>query len=252
VHKTRLIARIDVKNEFVIKGIHLEGLRKIGNPIEIAKKYYEEGIDEILFMDAVASLYGRNNIFDIINKSCKHVFVPITIGGGIRCIEDIEIALKSGADKIAINTQAIKTPQLIKEASRIFGSQCIVGSIEAKKNNSSWEAYINNGRDQTSIDAIEWAQTLESLGIGELLITSIDMEGTKKGFDNELINKISSKVNVPIISCGGAGNPDHISTLKLKNETLSGVALASILHYNTYTISQIKNSLFESGIQVRI
>ncbi len=252
MHKTRLIARIDVKNEFVIKGIHLEGLRKIGNPIEIAKKYYEEGIDEILFMDAVASLYGRNNIFDIINKSCKHVFVPITIGGGIRCIEDIEIALKSGADKIAINTQAIKTPQLIKEASRIFGSQCIVGSIEAKKNNSSWEAYINNGRDQTSIDAIEWAQTLESLGIGELLITSIDMEGTKKGFDNELINKISSKVNVPIISCGGAGNPDHISTLKLKNETLSGVALASILHYNTYTISQIKNSLFESGIQVRI
>lgn len=252
MHKTRLIARIDVKNEFVIKGIHLEGLRKIGNPIEIAKKYYEEGIDEILFMDAVASLYGRNNIFDIINKSCKHVFVPITIGGGIRSIEDIEIALKSGADKIAINTQAIKTPQLIKEASRIFGSQCIVGSIEAKKNNSSWEAYINNGRDQTSIDAIEWAQTLESLGIGELLITSIDMEGTKKGFDNELINKISSKVNVPIISCGGAGNPDHISTLKLKNETLSGVALASILHYNTYTISQIKNSLFESGIQVRI
>lgn len=252
MHKTRVIARIDVKNEFVIKGIHLEGLRKIGDPIELAKKYYDNGIDEILFMDAVASLYGRNNLFDIINKSCKDVFVPITIGGGIRSIEDIEIALKSGADKIAINTQGIKTPQLIKDASRIYGSQCIVGSIEAKKNNSSWEAYINNGRDQTSIDAIEWAQTLENLGVGELLITSIDREGTKKGFDNELIHKISSKVNVPIVACGGAGNPDHINNLKLNNESLSGIALASILHYNTFTISQIKNSMFERGIQVRI
>ncbi len=251
MHKVRLIARLDVKNEYVIKGIQLEGLRKIGNPVLLAKKYYEEGIDEIIFMDSVASLYGRNNLFHIIENACKEVFIPITIGGGIRSIEDIDLALKSGADKITLNTHAIKNPKLIKEASRIYGSQCIVGSIEAKRKGNSWEAYFDNGREQTGIDAIEWASKLEDLGIGELCITSIDKEGTKKGFDLELINKICEKVNLPIIVSGGAGNSKHISDLCKKNR-ISAVAVASILHYNLVSVDQIKNSMRGDGIVVRI
>jgi cyclase len=251
VHKTRLIARVDVKNEFVIKGIHLEGLRKIGDPLILAKKYYEAGIDEIIFMDAVASLYGRNNLFHIIENACKEVFIPITIGGGIRSIHDIDAALKSGADKITLNTQAIKNPQLIKEASRIYGSQCIVGSIEAKRKGNSWEAFIDNGREQTGIDAIEWALKLEDLGIGELCITSIDKEGTRKGFDIELTQKICEKVNLPVIVSGGAGNTKHISDL-CKQKGVSAVAVASLLHYNIASVDQIKNAMRGDGINVRI
>jgi cyclase len=251
VHKIRLIARLDVKNEFVIKGIHLEGLRKIGDPLLLAKKYYEAGIDEIIFMDAVASLYGRNNLFHIIENSCKEVFIPITIGGGIRSIEDIDLALKSGADKITLNTQAIKNPNLIKEASRIYGSQCIVGSIEAKRKGNSWEAYIDNGREQTGIDVLEWASRLEDLGIGELCITSIDREGTKKGFDVELVQKICEQVNLPVIVSGGAGNPKHISELCTLNG-VSAVAVASILHYNLSSIEQIKYTMQGDGLSVRI
>ncbi len=251
MHKVRVIARLDVKNEFVIKGIHLEGLRKIGDPLLLAKKYYEAGIDEIIFMDSVASLYGRNNLFHIIENACKEVFIPITIGGGVRSIQDIDAALKAGADKITLNTQAIKNPELIKEASRIYGSQCIVGSIEAKRKGNSWEAYIDNGREQTGIDAIEWASKLEDLGIGELCITSIDKEGTKKGFDIELIQKISEKVNLPIIASGGAGNTKHISDL-CKQKWVSAVAVASILHYNLASVGQIKNTMKGDGIFVRI
>lgn len=251
MNKTRLIARLDVKNEFVIKGIHLEGLRKIGDPILLAQKYYEAGIDEIIFMDSVASLYGRNNLFNIIDKACKEVFIPITIGGGIRTIQDIELALKSGADKITLNTQAIKNPDIIREASRIYGSQCIVGSIEAKQKGNSWEAYIDNGREQTGIDAIEWAAQLEDMGIGELFITSIDMEGTKKGFENELVSKICEKVNLPVIISGGAGIPKHISNVA-KQKGISAVAVASVLHYNLFNVKQIKNDMQDEGISVRI
>ncbi len=251
MNKTRLIARLDVKNEFVIKGIHLEGLRKIGDPILLAQKYYEAGIDEIIFMDSVASLYGRNNLFNIIDKACKEVFIPITIGGGIRTIQDIELALKSGADKITLNTQAIKNPDIIREASRIYGSQCIVGSIEAKQKGNSWEAYIDNGREQTGIDVIEWAAQLEDKGIGELFITSIDMEGTKKGFENELVSKICEKVNLPVIISGGAGIPKHISNVA-KQKGISAVAVASVLHYNLFNVKQIKNDMQDEGISVRI
>jgi cyclase len=246
----RLISRIDVKNNFVIKGIHLEGLRKVGDPILIAKKYYQEGIDEIIFMDAVASLYERNNLFNIINNATKHVFVPITIGGGIRKLEDIEQALNSGADKIAINTQAIKTPEFIEEASRIYGSQAIIGSIEAKKKGDTWEAYIDNGRQETGMDAIKWATELESKGAGELLITSIDKEGTKKGFEEELIQLISRSVSIPVISSGGAGNADHIISLCEKTDT-SGIAIASIFHYQDFQIDHIKNQMIKNNLNVR-
>jgi cyclase len=251
VYKKRIIARIDVKNEFVIKGIHLEGLRKVGNPIEFAQKYYKDGIDEIIFMDAVASLYGRNNLFHIIEEACKQVFIPITIGGGIRTIQDIDSALKSGADKITLNTQAVKSPQLIKEASRIYGSQCIVGSIEAKRKDSNWEVYIDNGREETGLDVIEWAERLVDLGIGELIITSIDQEGTKQGFDMDLVDKICEKVDLPIIVSGGAGNLSHISSV-INKDGISGIAIASVLHYNTLSVTEIKNKMILDEINVRI
>jgi len=248
--KTRLIARIDVKNEYVIKGIHLEGLRKIGNPNEIAKKYYEEGIDEIVFMDAVASLYERNNLFHIIEKACKEVFVPITIGGGLRSISDIDKALKAGADKIALNTQAIKTPEIVREASRIYGSQCIVGSIEAKKKGSSWEAYIDNGREQTNVDVLDWVRKLEELGAGEIFLTSVDKEGTKQGFDYELMQKASELVSIPVIASGGAGKLEDIKQVH-DDANIDAAAIAAILHYNTFTISEIKNYMINNSIPVR-
>lgn len=251
MHKLRLIARLDVKNDYVIKGIHLEGLRKIGDPVELGKKYYREGIDEIIFMDAVASLYDRNNLFHIIEKACKEIFIPITIGGGIRSVNDIELALKAGADKIALNTQAIKTPDIINEASRIYGSQCIIGSIEAKKNGNSWEAYVDNGRESTGVDVIEWAIKLEELGAGELMVTSVDKEGTKKGFDIELIKKLSDLVSIPVIASGGAGKSSHIIDV-CKKSAVSGVAIASLVHYNLETISQIKQELLKQNILVRV
>ena len=246
----RLISRIDIKNEYVIKGINLEGLRKIGDPIEIAKKYYNDGIDEILFMDAVASLYERNNLFHIIENAVRHIFVPITIGGGIRKIKDIEKALRSGADKIAINTQAIKTPKFITDASRLYGSQSIIGSIEAKRKADSWEAYIENGRQETGVDAIEWAKRLQDLGAGELLITSVDQEGTRKGFDIKLLKKISESVSVPVVMSGGAGNiNDIISTCN--QPEVSGIALASILHYQNFHIRDIKDKMLSNNFNIR-
>lgn len=251
MNRIRLIARIDVKNENVIKGIHLEGLRKLGDPNTFAKKYYDQGIDEILFMDAVASYYDRNNLSKIIEAACKDIYVPITVGGGIRKIEDINEALKSGADKVAINTQAIKTPYFIKEASEVFGSQCIVASLELKKiSNNKWEAYFDNGREPSGKDAIEWAKELESLGAGEIMVTSIDAEGTKKGFDVDLISLISKNINLPIIACGGAGKEEHIS--KMIHETnVDAVAIASVLHYGIEKISEIKSKLYQKGIEVR-
>jgi cyclase len=252
MHKLRLIARLDVKNQHVIKGIHLEGLRKIGDPIELANNYYKQGIDEIVFIDAVASLYGRNNLFHIIEAACKKVFIPITIGGGIREVKDIEFALKSGADKIAINTQAIKNPSLIKKSSRIYGSQCIVGSIEAKRKDSGkWEAYVDNGREETGIDALEWAKELEQLGAGELIVTSIDQDGTKKGFDIKLVKEISESVSIPVIASGGAGNIGHIKDVAQQTQ-VGAVALASLIHYNVSDIPIIKSELNQSGIDIRL
>lgn len=248
--KKRIIARIDVKNEFVIKGIHLEGLRKVGNPHELAVRYYEAGIDEIIFMDAVASLYGRNNLFHIIEQACRDVFVPITVGGGIRSLGDIEQALKSGADKVALNTQAVKTPQLISEAARVFGSQCIIASIEAKRLGTSWEAYVDNGREHTGIDAIQWSTRLEELGAGEILVTSVDREGTKSGFDTELVSSVCEHVTVPVIACGGAGQFTHVADLFDACQP-DAVTLASLLHYNLTTVGMLKSDLAGRGVSVR-
>ena len=248
--KKRLIARLDIKNQFVIKGIHLEGLRKIGDPIELAKQYYEGGIDEIIFMDAVASLYGRNNLFHIIENACKEVFIPITIGGGLKSIEDIDLALKSGADKVAVNTAGIRNPKFIEEASLKYGSQCIVGSIEAKKKSWGYEAYVETGREESGVDVMEWAKKLEDLGAGELFITSIDKDGTKKGFDTELISKVMEVVHIPVIGCGGAGKLSHFSELMSKSD-VDAVSTGSFLHYKLGSIADIKNHLAEHQIAVR-
>lgn len=240
--KIRIISRLDIKNNFVIKGIHLEGLRKIGDPNELAIKYYNQGIDEIILMDAVAAYYDRNSLSEIVKKTCHNVFVPITVGGGIRKIDDIQIALNAGADKIAINTQAVREPGFIKRAAKVFGSQCIVGSIEAKKIDNNWEVYTDNGREPTGLDVNEWAKELELLGAGEIMLTSIDKEGTKKGFDIELNKIVSESINIPIISSGGAGNVKDISELIL-NTNIDAVAIASILHYDIEEIFKLKEYL---------
>lgn len=248
--KVRLISRIDIKNEYVIKGIQFDGLRKLGNPNEFSKEYYKEGIDEIIFMDAVASLYDRNSLYDIIKKACQEVFIPITVGGGIRKIEDIRLALDAGADKVAINTQAIRSPEFIKEASQIFGSQCIVGSIEAKNKGGSWEAYIDNGREKTGKDVIDWATSLEQLGAGEIIITSVDRDGTQQGFDIELVKEISNVITIPLIVSGGAGSLLHIEEL-CKMTKFHGVAVGSMLHYRKSDIRSIKNTMVNNNLRVR-
>lgn len=250
--KLRVIARIDVKNDHVIKGIHLEGLRKVGYPNPLAIRYYEDGIDEIVFMDAVASYYDRNSLSEIISVACNNVFIPITVGGGVRNVQDIQTALNSGADKVAINTQAIRTPEFLEAASKKFGSQCIVLSIEAKKTSSgSWEAYTDNGREPSGLDVVDWAQKAVSLGAGEILLTSIDKDGTKRGFDKELCAAVAEVVSVPVIASGGAGSATNVSDL-IEEVAVDAIAVASILHYGLATVSGLKRHLTESNVRVRL
>jgi imidazole glycerol phosphate synthase glutamine amidotransferase subunit len=248
----RIIPRLDIKGPNVVKGIHLEGLRVVGKPAELAKRYYEQGADEIIYLDVVASLYGRNSLLDIIKETISlGVFIPLIVGGGIRSLEDIKMVLRAGADKVAINTAAIKNPEIISKSSQMFGSQCIVGSIEAKSIGvDKWEAYMENGREKTGLDVLEWAKRLVKLGAGELLITSIDNEGTQKGFEENLIQKVSSLVSVPVIACGGAGSLEHISSC-LKKTNCQAISLASILHYQKFTITEIKENLEKNLITVR-
>tara|TARA_Y100000590_G_C15682912_1_gene1000489 strand:- start:1092 stop:1817 length:726 start_codon:yes stop_codon:yes gene_type:complete len=239
----RIIARIDIKNNFVIKGINLEGLRKIGNPIEIASKYYNEGIDEIIFIDAVASLYKRNNLYHIVDESVKNIFVPLTIGGGIRTLKDIEKALKSGADKVAINSYATEKPFFLKEAVNNFGSSSIISYIETKEiSNKNWEVYKYSGREKTGINVEEWIKKVQDFGCGEILLTPIDYEGTQKGFDLDILNRIYDIINIPLIISGGCGNISHITELKNKFSDVS-VALASSLHYKKIEIKEIKKKI---------
>tara|TARA_Y100000741_G_scaffold365208_1_gene360630 strand:- start:9894 stop:10664 length:771 start_codon:yes stop_codon:yes gene_type:complete len=247
----RLIARLDIKGPNLIKGIHLEGLRIIGNPNEYAKKYYESGIDEIIYMDTVASLYGRNNLSDIVKKTVKDVFVPITVGGGLRSIDDVKYILRCGAEKVAINTAATKNPKLITDVSRKFGSQCMVLSIEAKKNNdNTWEVYTDNGRQKTGMDVLDWAKKGEELEAGEILLTSIDNEGTKKGFDYELIKKVSESVSIPVIASGGMGCHNDLSKAVI-NSSADAIAMADILHYDRSSIAAIREYCQSSNINVR-
>ncbi len=250
MRKVRIIARLDVKGPNVIKGVHLECLRVVGKPGELAEKYYEQGADELVYIDIVASLYGRQNLLNIVHQASDKIFIPFTVGGGIRTLHDIREFLKAGADKVAINTAATKRPELIREAAKMFGSQCIVVSIEAKNVGEHWEAYTDNGREKTGLDVIEWAKKAEALGAGEILLTSIDTEGTKKGFDIELIKKVTDAVSIPVIASGGAGSAEHFSAC-IKACNIDALAAAAVLHYNELTIDDMKEHIAEQGREVR-
>lgn len=241
----RIIPRLDIKGPNLVKGIHLEGLRVLGKPEDFANYYYEEGADELIFQDTVASLYERNNLSEIISRTAENIFIPLTVGGGIRCLEDINSVLRAGADKISINTAAIKNPDFINDASSSFGSSTIVVAIEAiKQNDNSYLAYTDNGREHTGIDVKKWAIEVQDRGAGEILLTSIDKDGTGNGFDNELILSISESVTIPIIAHGGAATPNHISDAIL-NYGADAVAIASMLHYSENNFDNQSNFNFK-------
>ena len=249
--KTRLIARLDVKAPNLIKSIHMEGLRKLGNPAEFAKKYYAEGVDEIIYMDAVASLYQRNSLADIVTVTTEDVFVPITVGGGIRSVADVETIMRCGADKVALNTAAIHNPPLITEIARRFGAQCVVLSVEAKQHGpGQWEVYVDNGRQHTGREVVEWVRQAVDLGAGEILVTSVDREGTRRGFDVPLIRAVADAVPVPVIASGGMGNPAHLTEV-VRNGGASAVAMADILHYNRATLHDIRAAAAADGLDIR-
>ena len=249
-NNTRIISRLDIKGPNLIKGVHLEGLRIIGDPNSFAQKYYEQGIDEIIYMDTVASLYGRNNLHDIVKKTSAGVYVPITVGGGIRSIDDVKLLLRCGAEKVAVNTAAVQRPELITEISSKFGSQCMVLSIEAKRKDNGWEVYTENGRQKTGLDVMDWVKIGEENEAGEILLTSVDNEGTKKGFDFELIKKVSESVSIPVIASGGMGEHEHLN--KVVNESSAdAVAMADILHYERSSIEDIRRYCIKNNINVR-
>lgn len=247
----RLIARLDIKGENLIKTIQLEGLKVIGSPGEHALKYYVDGADELLYMDCVASLYGRNHLLDIIRKAAENIFIPITVGGGIRSVGDALEILRSGADKVAINTAAVLNPTLIEKISKRFGSQCVVLSVEAKKVfDGKWEVYTNNGREHTGLNVIDWIKKAVNLGAGEVLLTSVDKEGTKKGFDLDLVKSVSEKVNVPIVASGGMGELTHLNDIINKGGA-DAVALAGVLHYDILSFQTIREYASNNNMNVR-
>lgn len=228
----RIIARLDIKGPNLVKGIHLEGLRVLGKPEHFARHYYESGADELIYSDVVASLYGRNSLQDIISRTAREIHIPLTVGGGIRSVEDINRALRAGADKVSLNTAAIKNPDIIREASRIFGSSTIVVTIEViRDSKAGWLAYTDNGREHTGVEAVSWAKRAEELGAGEIVLTSVDREGTGQGFDLEILRAVSDAVSIPVIAHGGAGSPAHVKQAIVQGGA-SGVAVASIIHYD--------------------
>ena len=247
----RLIARLDIKGPNLIKGIHLEGLRVMGSPNEHALRYYLQGADELIYMDCVASLYGRNHLGNIINEAAKDIFVPMTVGGGIRSVDDATEILREGADKVAINTAVVAKPQLISDIAQRFGSQCMVLSIEAKEVGlDSWEVYTNNGRERTNLDVIEWAKHGVEMGAGEILLTSVDREGTRKGFDIALVKAVSEAIGVPVIASGGMGKPEDFLTV-VNEGCADAVAMADILHYKRAEIGDIRTAAEKAGLDVR-
>ncbi len=245
----RLIARLDCRNEHLVKTIRLEGVRKIGDPAEYAKRYDAEGIDEILYLDVVASLYGRNGLGELLQRTADECFVPVTAAGGVRSVSDVRELLRVGADKVAVNTAAIKRPELITEIAEQFGSQCMVIQIDAKRKNGGWEAYCDGGREPTGKDAIEWAAEAVERGAGEILATSIDHEGTASGCDSGLCRRISNAVSVPTVAAGGVGAARHVVDAAQAGAT--GVAMAGALHYGKVSLAEMRGALTEAGIPVR-
>ena len=245
MRKIRLIARLDIKSSNLVKPINLEGLRVVGEPNFFAKKYYKEGVDELIFMDCVATLYGRNNLSSIIKKATKDIFIPITVGGGIRNLDDAKNILNCGADKVAVNTAAVNNPEFISELANVIGSQSVVLSIEAKKRNKNyWEVYTSNGREPAGLNAYDWIKKAVKLGAGEILLTSVDKEGTRKGFDVELMNMASKTTDVPIIASGGFGKVDHLAEV-INFGQVDAIAIADAIHYKRISVSDLKKSIFK-------
>jgi len=249
--KNRIIPCLDVKNGRVVKGINFVDLKDAGDPIEQVKIYNDGGADEICFLDITASNENRDIIYEVVEKTSKKCFVPLTVGGGVRSVDDIHKLLNCGADKVVINTAAVKSPKLVMESSKKFGSQCIVVAIDAKQIGNKWEVFTHGGRNNSRIDALDFAKKMEDSGAGELLVTSMDRDGTQVGYDIELIYKISSNVNIPLIASGGVGNLDHlVDGINLGNA--SAVLAASIFHYGKYSIKEAKEYLDSKGIPVRV
>ena len=247
----RIIARLDIKGANLIKGIHLEGLRVVGDPQVHAEKYYNDGADEIIYMDTVASLYGRNNLLDVVTRATEHVFVPMTVGGGIRSVEDARALLRAGADKVAINTAAVKDPSVITKISEVWGSSTIVLSIEAKQTSpGKWEAYTDNGRERTGLDVVQWAERGAQLGAGEIFLTSVDQEGTKNGFDCQLVSAVTKLVDIPVVASGGFGKLDHLKELMQVSKP-TGVAIADSLHYKKFNFNEIRAFCVSNNIATR-
>jgi len=246
----RVISRLDIKGERLIKGVHLEGLRQVGWPNDYAKRYYQEGIDELLIVDIVASLYGRNINSDVINQATLDVFVPVAAGGGVRTLSDAEELLNAGADKIVTNTGSVKYKELIRELALKYGSQAVVCSIEAKRQNADyWEVYTESGRERSGLSVIEWAKTVQELGAGEIFVTSIDNEGTGLGFDIDLVERVVDAVHIPVVASGGFGNLHHLDAVLQVG--VSGVAIADAFHFSKCTVSNVKDYIAKIGYEVR-
>lgn len=247
----RLIARLDVKGSDLIKSVQLEGVRKVGDPQTFARRYYTDGADEILYMDAVASLYRRNTLTELVKRTAEEIFVPITVGGGLRTVEDIRMMLRAGADKVAINSAATHDPALIREAAEQFGSQCIVLQVDAKRLPSrGWEALRDGGREHTGLDVLDWVRRAEELGAGEILLTSVDREGTRRGFDVGLIRAVTSAVTIPVIASGGMGSIEHLYSA-VEEGGADAVAMAHVLHYDALRLAEIRQRSRARGLMVR-
>ncbi len=243
----RLIPRLDIKGPNLVKGIHLEGLRVLGKPEQFARFYYEQGADELIYMDVVASLYQRNSLLDIVARTSQEIFIPLCVGGGLRSINDIREVLRAGADKVSLNTAAIADPELIRQAAHAFGSSTIVISIEAiKLPDGRYEAFTDNGRQATGVDVFEWATRVATLGAGEILLTSIDREGTGKGYDLELTRRLADSVSIPVIACGGAGQPAHVQQVVQAGHA-NAVSMASLLHYDVLQHSRTEQDFSQEG-----
>ena len=249
--KNRIIPCLDVKNGRVVKGINFVDLKDAGDPVEQAKIYSDGGADEICFLDITASNENRDTIYEVVKETSKKCFVPLTVGGGVRSIDDINKLLNCGADKVSINTAAVQNANVVVESSKKFGSQCIVVAIDAKKNGDKWDVYTHGGRNNSGIDALNFAKKMENSGAGELLVTSMDRDGTKIGYDIDLMKKISSIVNIPLIASGGVGNLDHMVE-GIKDGNASAVLAASIFHYGTHSVIEAKEYLNNKGVPVRI
>lgn len=255
MHTKRIIPCLDVKEGKVVKGVNFVGLKEVGDPVELARQYYEQGADEIVFLDISATHEGRKTMADVAREVAKVIFIPFTIGGGIRTIDDIRTLLRAGADKVSLNSAAVRDPQLVKVGAEIFGSQCIVAAIDAKRraDDSGWNVVINGGRIDTGIDLLEWVAEVTRLGAGEILLTSMDADGTKQGFDLPMLQAVNEIIDVPLIASGGCGNIQHIEDVLKEDAHAADAALAaSIFHYGEHTVGEVKDYLSAHGIPVRM